>query len=183
MNKKTIIVSIVSVLALGLLSFVIIKKIRKPSSVLLLGGLDNRSGDLDINQQVELVNKGLNNTKNIQGFRYNDLTGILSAINNSTKPMIVILFSAGGSKSKEVAMALKQKGFSLNNMFVLEPYAKSSKTSASIKEAVRIGVPAKNVMVGKSKSTGLGVVNNATSTPSCSPNHWCSLTEIGKIIK
>lgn len=182
MNKRTIILSIVSVLALGLMSFVIIKKIKKPSNVLLLGGLDNRSGDLDINQQVELVNNALNNTKNIQGFRYNDLTGILSAINNSTKPMIVILFSAGGSKSKEVAMALKQKGFSLNNMFIVEPYAKSSNTSESVKEAVRLGVPEKNVWVGTSKATGLGVVNNTTSTPNCSPRHWCSLTELAKRI-
>jgi len=182
MPRKTIIIISIIVASLGLASFLMIKKLQKPNNILLLGGLDSRSGDLNIGQQVELINKGLINKKKIDGFRYNDFAGILNAINNSTKPIYVILFSAGASKSKEIAIALNQKGFSLNNMFIVEPYAKSSNTSQSVKEAVRLGVPEKNVWVGTSKSTGLGVVNNTSSTPNCSPRHWCSLTELAKRI-
>jgi hypothetical protein len=58
MRKKIIIILII-VASLGLASFLMKNKLRKPSNILLLGGLDNRSGDLDIGQQVELINKGL----------------------------------------------------------------------------------------------------------------------------
>ena len=156
-QKEKIALTILVVLSLGLLSFVIIKKYRKPKNVLLLGGLDNRSGDLSISEQVELVKKGVSYSMSV-------------------------LFSAGCSKSKDVANALKQKGYNLEYMFIVEPYAKSSTTSQSVRDAVSMGVPMKNVIVGNSESTGLGVINNPTLTPSCSPKHWCSLTELGKII-
>ena len=67
-------------------------------------------------------------------------------------------------------------------MFIVEPYANSINTSKSVIEAVKMGVPNKNVWVGTSKSTGMGVVNNTSSTPSCYPKHWCSLTELAKRI-
>jgi 3-dehydroquinate dehydratase len=181
-QKEKIALTILVVLSLGLLSFVIIKKYRKPKNVLLLGGLDNRSGDLSISEQVELVKKGVSYSMSVEGFRYNNEGGIINTIINSKKEMYVVLFSAGCSKSKDVANALKQKGYNLEYMFIVEPYAKSSTTSQSVRDAVSMGVPMKNVIVGNSESTGLGVINNPTLTPSCSPKHWCSLTELGKII-
>jgi len=97
--------------------------------------------------------------------------------------MNVVLFSAGCRYSNDVSSAMKIKGFNLSNLFIVEPYAKSSDTTKSVKEAVKLGVPNKNVIVGSSSSTGKGVVENTTTTPTCSPKHWCALTEVGKIIK
>ena len=181
--REIIALTILVVLSVGLISYMVIKKNRTPKNILLLGGLDNRSGDMSIDTQVELVKRGVSDSISVQGFRYNDVSGLLSAISNSKKEMYVVLFSAGCSKSREVANALRQKGYNLNYMFIVEPYAKSSDTTSSVKDAVNMGVPAKNVIVGRSEATGLGVIKNPTITPSCSPIHWCSLTEVGKIIK
>jgi len=71
-QKEKIALTILVVLSLGLLSFVIIKKYRKPKNVLLLGGLDNRSGDLSISEQVELVKKGVSYSMSVEGFRYHN---------------------------------------------------------------------------------------------------------------
>ena len=157
-------------------------KNRKLKSIFLLGGLDYRGGDLSIEKQVELVKKGLSSSMSIKGFRYNDYNGILNAINESEQEMYVILFSAGASKSKEIAKIFKQKGYNLKYIFIVEPYAKSENTSSSVRDAVNMGVPSKNVFVGNSKAAGMGVVENTSNTPNCSPRHWCSLTEVAKII-
>ena len=166
---------------------------KTSNNVFLLGGLDDRSGDLDISQQQELLQEGLFSTVsngsnqsgqyNISSFRYNDPKSLIKKIEQSTKPMNVVLFSAGCRYSNDVSSAMKIKGFNLSNLFIVEPYAKSSDTTKSVKEAVKLGVPNKNVIVGSSSSTGKGVVENTTTTPTCSPKHWCALTEVGKIIK
>ena len=67
-------------------------------------------------------------------------------------------------------------------MYILEPYASSATTANSVQNAVKLGVPSKNVFVGTWKGTGLGVVPDATPTPNCSPSHWCSLVEASKKI-
>ena len=182
LNNKILLSSLL-ILSIGFLSFVVINKQRKPKKILLLGGLDNRSGDLSISQQVELLKKGIDSSINIEGFRYNDEKGIINTISNSKKEMYVVLFSAGCSNSKEIAKEIKKQGKKLKYMFIVEPYGVSSSTTQSVQEAVSMGVPETNVIVGKSKSTGLGIIDNPTLTPDCSPKHWCSLTEVGKIIK
>ena len=180
MKTQNIVLISFVILSLGFLSFVL--KNKSPKNVLLLGGLDNRSGDLDINEQKNLLLKGLKD-KNVIAFRYNDLSGLTKEIQNSKKPVYVVLFSAGGKRAFEVAELFKLKGFDLKNIFVVQPYGKSSTTSNSIREAVKLGVPEKNILVGSSSSTGVGIVNNPTKTPKCSPSHWCSLTQVGSYIK
>jgi hypothetical protein len=184
MNSKTrnITIIVVGVLAIvGLASFIIYKyKKKKPTNILLLGGLDYRSGDKKINEQGDLLKKGSN--LDVKGFRYNNSKGIISAIKESKNPIYVVLFSKGGQYSSEIAEAMKSKGFSLSYLYIVEPYSKSSTTSKSIKDAVKLGVPNKNVIVGNSSSTGKGVVENTTKTPSCSPSHWCALEMVGKLI-
>lgn len=150
-------------------------------SVLLLGGLDNRAGDKNISQQVELMKSGFSKDVDIKGFRYFDKDGILKAIEKD-KNSYVVLFSAGCSSAEIVAKKILQVGGNLNNMYILEPYASSPATANSVQQAVKLGVPAKNVFVGSWKGTGLGVVENATPTPNCSPSHWCSLVEVSKKI-
>tara|TARA_R110002153_G_scaffold168417_3_gene321153 strand:- start:2430 stop:2972 length:543 start_codon:yes stop_codon:yes gene_type:complete len=180
MKSKDIALISLVVLSLGFFFFVLIDKY--PKNVLLLGGLDNRSGDLDINEQKNLLLKGLKD-KNVKAFRYNDLSGLSEEIKNSKKPVYVVLFSAGGKKALEVAELFRFKGFDLKNIFIVQPYGKSNTTSNSIREAVKLGVPKKNILVGSSASTGVGIVNNPTTTPKCSPSHWCSLTQVGEFIK
>ena len=181
--------TVVSVLFIGFSGTLLVKyinnkiKSKKNKNILLLGGLDNRKGDISIKEQVELLKSGASESKSIEGFRYNDIIGLLNKIKESEKEMYVVLFSAGCSKSREVAETLKQKGYNLNYMFIVEPYAKSSTISSSVIDAINIGVPSKNVMVGRSESTGMGIIKNPTFTPNCTPTHLCSLIEVGKIIK
>ena len=157
------------------------KKInKKPKTIFLLGGLDYRSGDKNIDEQVALLKKGSN--LEVKGFRYNNSKGLISAINESNKPMYIVLFSKGGQYSNEIAKAMKSKDYPLFYLYIVEPYAKSTNTSTSIKSAVELGVPNKNVIVGESSSVGKGVVNNTTDTPYCSPLHWCSLEMVGNIL-
>ena len=180
-TKNIIAISVGLIALLGLVSFVFIrKKKKKPNSILLLGGLDYRSGDKKIDEQVSLLKKG--SQLQTKGFRYNNSEGIIQDILESKKPMYVVLFSKGGEYSDEIAKAMKSKKIPLSYLYIVEPYSKSSKTAKSIQYAVNLGVPNKNVIVGNSTSVGKGVVDNATPTPNCSPYHWCALEMVGKII-
>ncbi len=184
-SHKIIIIVASTLLVAGIIYFVLNRNKepipKKKKGIILMGGLDNRSGDKSITEQKELLKLGFNDEVDIISFRYNDLNGVLNAISDNPK-FNVVLFSAGASKSKNVADKLKESGGQLNKLFIVEPYAPSSTTTKSVNDAVNLGVPNKNVIVGTYKGAGLGIVENATPTPSCSPNHWCSLTEVGKII-
>jgi hypothetical protein len=167
-------------------AIVLVMKNKKPNpkKVLLLGGLDYRSGDKSIAEQVDLLKDGLTKSSksDVIGFRYKDYKGIIDAINQSPKSIIVVLFSAGCSKATPIAETMLSKGISLKNLFIVEPYGTSTNTQSVVRKVVSMGVPSKNVMVGNYKAVGLGIVDDATPTPKCSPNHWCSLGEIGKMI-
>jgi hypothetical protein len=177
-TRNIIIVGAIAILVFSCFYFLRVK----PKNILLLGGLDNRSGDLDISQQVDVLRKGVDNSYSIKGFRYTDVIGITAEIESSKKEVYVVLFSAGCKYANKIAQEMLTKNYSLNYLYVVEPYATSSTTSNSIQEAVQLGLPNKNVIVGNSKSVGKGVVAGATNTPSCSPSHWCSLEEVGKIL-
>jgi LPXTG-motif cell wall-anchored protein len=182
-TKNIIYISLGVISLIALSSFLVLRKRKKTYNVLLLGGLDNRGGDLKIAEQEKLLQKGLGEKYNIESFRYNDSKGILKKIEDSKKEMFVVLFSAGGSSADKIAEKLKDKKFNLNKLYIVEAWGKEGRTKNNILKAVDLGVPQKNLIVGKSSSTGKGIVSNPTPTPSCSPSHWCSLTEVGKIIK
>lgn len=154
---------------------------KKSKGILLLGGLDNRSGDLKIERQVELVKKDIDSKTDVKGFRYVDLNGILNAINENPN-YSVMLFSAGSKYADKVAEKMKQVNNSLENLYILEPYHSGGTTTNAVRKAVEMGMPSKNVYVGSGASTGVGIVDNSSKTPSCSPNHWCSLTEVAKFV-
>jgi hypothetical protein len=146
------------------------------NNVILMGGLDNRSGDLNINQQADLLKSTLKN-KSVIAFRYNDLVGVLDAIKKHPND-IVVLFSAGCSYSNKISKEIKNK----DNLFIVEPYATSSSVRDSVSQAINNGVPNKNVVVGTTQSRGLNVVENATHTPS-NYIHWDALKFVGTLIK
>tara|TARA_R110000764_G_scaffold4957_6_gene20161 strand:+ start:4427 stop:5029 length:603 start_codon:yes stop_codon:yes gene_type:complete len=151
----------------------------KPKKVLLLGGLDTRSTDKNISEQEELLKLGLGKGLETISYRYNNPQGILDSIKAESN-VYVILFSAGCSHAEQVAKELKEQGGNLANLYIVEPYHVGGKATKSVRNAVGLGVPSKNVLVGNYKQAGLGIVDNATSTPNCSPSHWCALEMVGK---
>ena len=149
---------------------------NKGSNVILMGGLDNRQGDLNINQQVNLLKSTLQN-KNVIGFRYNDLVGVTNAINKYPNDYVV-LFSAGGRYSDKISNQIEAK----KKLFIVEPYGASSDVKKSVNQAINNGVPNKNVIVGENIYRGLNVVPNATQTPQ-NISHWNALKFVGTLIK
>jgi hypothetical protein len=146
------------------------------SDVIFMGGLDNRGGDLNLNEQVQLLKTNLK-AKKIKGFRFNDITSVLNEIKENPND-IVILFSAGCSHSNEISEATNNK----KNMYIVEPYAISSNVKKSVNDAVANGVPNKNVITGSTVSRGLNIVSNATPTPT-NLSHWNALKFVGTLIK
>lgn len=153
----------------------VINKDSKSDIVILMGGLDYRPGDLNITQQKNVLQSKLPNKKVI-GFRYTDLTGVLNAIKNNPDSYVV-LFSAGCSKSAEIANAMTDK----SKLFIVEPYAASSSVASSVSNAVSSGTPSSNVVAGPNKARGDGAVAGATKTP---PNydHWGALDFVTTLI-
>ena len=144
--------------------------------VILMGGLDYRQGDLKIDKQVELLNSGTSGGKKILGHRYTELTKVLDSIAQNPNAKVV-LFSAGGTYSKQVANAMQNK----SNLYIVEPYAASANTKTSVQSAVTAGVPSKNVLTGSSVGRGKDVIAGATLTPS-NKGHWDALQYVGSLI-
>jgi hypothetical protein len=145
------------------------------AQIILMGGLDYRQGDKNISQQVEIV-KQSSGIKNVIGHRYMKINDVLSSIKENPDAY-VILFSAGCRYSNEIAKVMNDK----SKLYIVEPYAVSSGTANSVRNAVSQGVPPKNVIVGPSKGRGSGVVDGSTKTP---PNigHWGSLEYVGTLL-
>ena len=143
--------------------------------LILMGGLDYRPGDLNINQQVQSIKTHLSN-KNVIGFRYNDISGVLQAVKNNPDAYVV-LFSAGCAYASQIAPLMNDK----RKMFIVEPYAKSTSTAQSVQTAVSLGVPNKNVVAGPIKERGAGVVSSTTNTPQ-GQGHWSALQNVGQLI-
>lgn len=151
------------------------KKISTGKTVILLGGLDTRKGDLSISKQVELVKSGLSN-KNVVGFRYNQPEMAINEIKNTLNP-IVILFSAGCAYADKIAEVMENK----KDLYIVEPYAVSQATSNSVNRAVSSGVPNSNVITGPISARGNGVVSGSSKTPS-GTDHWGALKFVTTLI-
>ncbi len=151
-------------------------KTTSKDGIILMGGLDDRSGYKNIKQQVEMVKKSSNND-NVIGHRYMMLKDVLNSIKENPT-YNVILFSAGCRYSKQIAEAMSDK----TKLFIVEPYAISSGTASSVSSAVSMGVPSENVIVGPSQGRGAGVVSGATETPS-GIGHWGALEYVGSFIR
>lgn len=144
----------------------------------LVGGLDYRNGDLDIDSQVRLLKKGLGSDKKVKGFRYSTPTSSILSFMENNPNIPVYLFSAGCKKSEELA---KDNNVNKNELYIIEPYAAGKITKYKVREAVNLGVPASNVFVGDSVGRGKGIVNGASS--SMASSHWNALTTVGQMTK
>jgi len=144
----------------------------------LVGGLDYRDGDLDIDSQVKLLNSGLGSDKKIKGFRYSTSTRDIEDFLEKYPKIPVYLFSAGCKKANELAVS---PYVNKNKLFIIEPYALGPVTKNNVRAAVSNGVPSSNVFVGKSGGRGAGVVSGASSSNSSS--HWGALKQVGLMTK
>jgi len=156
----------------------IVKGVGAPSSeqVILMGGLDYRKGDYNIDGQVDILKRGMESTSQIVGHRYNDLNSVLDSIKQNPNAKVV-LFSAGCQHANKIAQYMDNK----DNLFIVEPFAAGQKTKNAVQSAVSNGVPETNVVVGPSVGRGRGVVDGATKTPS-GVGHWGALEFVGSKI-
>jgi hypothetical protein len=142
----------------------------------LVGGLDYRSSDQPIDQQVELVKKGLGGDKRVKGFRYNASTSEVLNFMGGNPGIPVFLFSAGCTKAYDLS---KSPNVDKDKLYIIEPYAVSETTKSIVRSAVSNGVPASNVFVGGSQGRGKGIVDGASDSRSSS--HFGALTTVGSI--
>jgi hypothetical protein len=142
----------------------------------LVGGLDYRSSDQPIEQQVELVKKGLGGDKRVKGFRYNASTSEVLNFMGGNPGIPVFLFSAGCTKAYDLS---KSPNVDKDKLYIIEPYAVSETTKSIVRSAVSNGVPASNVFVGGSQGRGKGIVDGASDSNSSS--HFGALTTVGSM--
>lgn len=141
---------------------------------ILVGGLDNRPGDKDIETQINLLKTGLGSNKKIKGFRYNTPSSTIIEFIKKNQGIPVYLFSAGCDLSNTLASAM---GSHKTRLYIIEPYAKSRNTKVIVQNAVNQGVPEKNVFVGPSPERGQGFEFQPSKTNARS--HWDALTKVG----
>lgn len=143
----------------------------------LIGGLDYRPGDYKIDAQVGLFKSGFGEDKNVKGFPYNTDISIIKDFISQNPNIPVFMFSAGASKSASIS---KDPNVDVKNIYIIEPYGASQKTTMIVNNAVSNGVPAENVFVGNTSGRGQGIVQGASSSNSSS--HWGSLKNVGQIV-
>ncbi len=142
----------------------------------LVGGLDYRSSDQPIDQQVDLVKKGLGGDKRVKGFRYNTSTSEVLNFMGGNPGIPVFLFSAGCTKAYDLS---KSPNVDKDKLYIIEPYAVSETTKSIVRNAVSNGVPETNVFVGSSQGRGKGIVDGASDSKSSS--HFGALTTVGSM--
>lgn len=158
------------------------------SNIFFSAGIES---SVNANRQLDLFKQGVND-KNViyQLFKHNESSDLIKAIKESSKPMVVVLYSASGKNTEKVAEALLSKGYSLNYLYVIEPYALASSGGfnpngshvKAIRKAISLGMPPKNLYFGSSYATGKGISESATPTPK-RESHFQALTSVGNELK
>ena len=134
-----------------------------------------------VSQQKALLAKNV--SVPIDAHHHGNTAAITKAIKQNPNATVV-LFSAGCSLSNLVVTLMTNP----TKLYIVEPYAISGTTVASVRSAVEKGTPAANVFVGPKSGRGLGIVSGATKTiddPKLDyiANHWKALQDVGKYIK
>ena len=150
--------------------------------VIFSAGLDNRSGDKSLDQQVKMLQNSLGNS-NVQGFRYNNKTGFINAIKANPNATIV-MFSAGNQWADSAALASRNK----SRVYMIEPYnsGPSGGTHKAVNSAIVQGVPSINVMTGPNNGRGKNILDDKNKSTTNTPSgigHWGSLENANLIVK
>ena len=150
--------------------------------IIFVSGLTTKvSGtEYSVSEQQALLAKNVRVP--IYAYHHGNPAAITKAIKQNPNATVV-LFSAGCSLSKLVVTLMK----SPTKLYIVEPYADSGNTVASVQYAVENGTPAANVFVGPKSGRGLGIVSGATRTKDDSEktyieNHWKALQDVGTYI-
>jgi len=142
---------------------------------ILVGGLDYRDGDYNIDKQVELFKDGFGKNKKVKGFRYTTTSAeVILGMKNSPK-VPVFLFSAGCNRAFELS---NSEIVDKSKLFIIEPFTESANTKEIILNAIKNGVPILNVYSGPTEARG-SAISGTSKTPS-GISHWGSLTYVGK---
>ena len=148
----------------------VVAEIEAADLVIFGGGLDDRTGDLTLNQQVSSL--GLSN---VDPYRYTQPTELATAVSNNPGARVV-LFSKSAEQAAAVAVLMSDP----SRLHIIEPYNDGGATQASVAAAVSAGMPESNVMVGPDASRGLGIVSNPTNTDS-GLDHWGALGSASEV--
>lgn len=149
--------------------------VQSEFKAILVGGLDNRSGDLKIDQQAALFKQGFGNV-NVKAFVYGTSAQTIIKFLSEYAKLPIFLFSAGCARAEELS---KSNLVDKNNLFIIEPYAESANTKKIVENAIKNGVPATNVYAGAGAPRGTGIAG-ASKTPS-NIDHWGSLKYVGSL--
>lgn len=152
--------------------------------IIFVAGLDNRSGDLSIEEQTSFLKSSLGNSK-VTTFcaskackKHNDVKeGKAMEYLKSNPNSIVVLFSAGTGYSSQAAKLIKNK----NNLYILEPYPEAKDR---VQSAVKLGVTTKNVICGWKYNRGMGIlsgIGQPTETPK-EYGHFPSLKFLSQLL-
>lgn len=149
---------------------------------MLVGGLDYRSGDLDIGRQEKLFKEGFGLTTNVKAFRYNTSTKNIKEFLSKNPKIPIFLFSAGCAKTLDLA---SDPNVDKKTLFVIEPYGVSQPTRTLIEKAIREGLPAENVYVGSYPGVGSTISGNTSKNPKgiggSLGSHWGALKYVAEL--
>ena len=145
------------------------------NAVVLVGGLNYRSGDKSTSEQASMLSSAIG--MSVKGFDYNTDNSSILAFMKTNQGAPIFLFSAGCNKA---LMLSKSEYVDKNKLFIIEPYASSANVRAIVSGAVNNGVPASHVFVGGNSSRGLGAVSGASK--SNAKSHWDAIASVGKMV-
>lgn len=162
-----------------LATVVILKKIFMSKSqsesewdAIFIGGLDNRPNDYPLEKQVEFLKNG--SDKKVKAYRYNIDVNVVKQFLKDNPKIPIYMFSAGCKLAEELS---KDKNANTKTIYIIEPYGSSTNVQSIVKNAVKNGVPAKNVIHGCYLSTGKGLIVGSTYSGDCT--HWNALKNKG----
>lgn len=151
--------------------------------VILMAGLNYRKGDKSTEEQGGLLRTGLGGITDVIAKDYDDLSGVKKEIDKSPNSPIV-LFSAGGSKAKQISKYVIEKGGDPNNIFISEPYTKDSGVKDNVEAAIANGVPRSNIIGGPDESNITGKnVAGVFRKDMGGKSHWDGLKVAGQLVK
>ena len=148
-------------------------KVESEFKAVLVGGLDYREGDKNIDQQEQLFKQGFGDVK-IKAYRYNTNADTVLKFLAEYPKLPIFLFSGGCTLSQQLS---KSNLVDNTNLFIIEPYAESANTKTNVETAIKNGVPATNVYVGPTSFRGNGIAG-ASKTPN-GIDHWGALKYVG----
>jgi len=145
--------------------------------LVFIAGLD-KPGYKSLDEQTNIIQNSVKELGfTVKGFRYNALSSDINAYLTQNPSSTVVMFSAGCEKAYDVSQV---KGIDKNKIFILEHYGAGANTNNIIKNAIKNGVPARNVLVGRDVSTGKGTIDGSRSSEA--KDHWGALVSIKKFI-